>query len=189
VQELGIPAAKTALLESEGRLFLEVVRFDRVGRFGRLPMVSLRAIDNEFYGRQDNWAAAAKRMETDQSISQVDARNLRWLSVFGDLMANMDQHFGNISLAGKPGRYSLLPAYDMLPMFYRPMDGTAPVKPSKPPAFITAAAGEWDSALRAAAVFWSRAGEDLRISRDFRVICRANLGIVRDLENGPRLLG
>jgi DNA-binding CsgD family transcriptional regulator len=189
VQEQGIPAAKTTLLQSGGRLFLEVVRFDRVGRFGRLPMVSLRAIDNEFYGRQDNWAAAAKRMEADHSISREDAGNLRWLSFFGDLIANTDQHFGNISLAGNAGRYRLLPAYDMLPMFYRPMDGAAPVKPFRPPAFATAAAGEWDSALRAALDFWGRAGDDQRISQDFRAICRNNLEIVRDLETGPRLVG
>jgi hypothetical protein len=61
-------------------VFLEVVRFDRVGRFGRLPMISLRAIDNECYGRQDNGAAAAKRREADRSISREDAGNLRWLS-------------------------------------------------------------------------------------------------------------
>lgn len=189
VQERGLPAAKTTLLESKGRVFLEVVRFDRVGRFGRLPMISLRAIDNEFYGQQDNWVAAAKRMEADNRMSPEDGRNLRWLSVFGDLIANTDQHFGNISLAGEAGHYSLLPAYDMLPMFYRPMDGAAPVKTFRPPAFSTTAAGEWDSALGAAIVFWGRAGEDLRISQDFRLICRANLKIVRDLETGPRLVG
>jgi DNA-binding CsgD family transcriptional regulator len=189
VQESGIPAARSTLLEANGRVFLEVVRFDRVGRFGRLPMISLRAIDNEYYGRQDNWAAAAKRMEADRSLSREDAGNLRWLSGFGDLIANTDQHFGNISLAGQGGRYSLLPAYDMLPMFYRPMDGAAPVKPFRPPAFATAAVGEWDSALRAALLFWGRAGEDLRISEGFRQVCRANLQIVRDLESGPRLVG
>ena len=48
---------------------------------------------------------------------------------------------------------------------YRPMDGAAPVKAFRPPAFSTSAAGEWDSALGAAIVFWDRAGEDLRISR------------------------
>jgi len=188
VQEKGVPAVKTALLESEGRVFLEVVRFDRVGRFGRLPMISLRAIDNEFYGWQDNWVAAAKRVEADNRMSREDARNLRWLSVFGDLIANTDQHFVNISLASEAGHYSLLPAYDMLPMLYRPMDGAAPVKAFRPPAFSTSAAGEWDSALSAAIIFWERAGEDLRISQDFRLICRANLKIVRDLESGPRLV-
>jgi hypothetical protein len=189
VQEQGIPAARTTLLESGGRVFLEVVRFDRVGRFGRLPMVSLRAVDNEFYGRQDSWAAAATRMEADGSMSREGASNLRWLAAFGDLIANTDQQFGNISLAGKAGRYILLPAYDMLPMFYRPMDGAAHVKPFRAPTFTAAAAGAWDSALRAAMVFWDRAGEDLRISREFRVICRANLETVRNLETGPRLVG
>lgn len=35
-----IGAAKTAILESGGRVFLEVVRFDRVGLKGRLPMAT-----------------------------------------------------------------------------------------------------------------------------------------------------
>jgi hypothetical protein len=34
-------------------------------------------------GRQDNWVAAAKRMEADGSMTREDARNLRWLAVFG----------------------------------------------------------------------------------------------------------
>ncbi|HBG07232.1 MAG TPA: type II toxin-antitoxin system HipA family toxinoxin YjjJ [Geobacter sp.] len=190
VEEKGVPAVKTSLLEAENRVFLEVVRFDRVGRYGRLPMVSLRAIDNEFYGVQDNWVAAANRMEAHNRLSREDARNLKWLSVFGDLIANTDKHFGNVSLVeGEGGRFHLAPAYDMLPMFYRPLDGAAHERTFKPPAFSTAASGEWDSALRAAITFWETAGEDLRISDEFRRICRSNSKIVRDLETGPRLVG
>lgn len=190
VQEMGIPAVKTALFESEDRVFLEVVRFDRVGRYGRLPMISLRAIDNEFYGHQDNWVAAANRMEGDKRLSREDARNLRWLWVFGDLIGNTDKHFGNVSLVLQKGeRFTLRPAYDMLPMFYRPMDGAAHERTFKPPAFSTIAPGEWDSALSGAITFWERVAVDKRISEGFRQICQANLKIVRDLQTGPRLVG
>jgi hypothetical protein len=190
IEEKGVPAVKTSLIEAGNRVFLEVVRFDRVGRYGRLPMISLRAIDNEFYGHQDNWVEAAKRMEAHNRLPREDARNLRWLSVFGDLIANTDKHFGNVSLVmGEGGRFSLRPAYDMLPMFYRPMDGVAHTRSFSPPAFSTAASGEWDLALRSAITFWERVGGDLRISEGFRQICRENLEIVRALQSGPRLVG
>lgn len=190
VQEMGIPAVDTRLMEAEGRVFLEVVRFDRVGRYGRLPMVSLRAIDNEFYGHQDTWVSAANRMEADKRLSREDARNLRWLWAFGDLIANTDKHFGNVSLVPQEReRFTLRPAYDMLPMNYRPMDGAAHERTFKPPAFSTIAPGEWVSALSAAITFWERAAVDMRISEGFREICQGNLGVVRDLQSGPRLVG
>ncbi|MBJ6751382.1 type II toxin-antitoxin system HipA family toxin YjjJ [Geomonas anaerohicana] len=189
VGEVGIAAVKTSLVVAEDRVFLEVTRFDRVGRCGRLPMISLRAIDNEFYGRQDNWVAAADRMEADGRLTSDDARNLRWLWVFGDLIANTDKHFGNVSLASvSADRFTLRPAYDMLPMLYRPMDGAAPELTFKPPVFSTQAANQWDSALTAAATFWERAAADNRISERFRQICDDNLAIVRSLEKGPRLI-
>ncbi|GFO64467.1 putative kinase YjjJ [Geomonas paludis] len=189
VKEMGILAAKTSLVEAEDRVFLEVTRFDRVGRCGRLPMISLRAIDNEFYGRQDNWIAAADRMEADGRLSSEDARNLRWLWVFGDLIANTDKHFGNVSLVPlSVDRFTLRPAYDMLPMLYRPMDGAAPERTFRPPPFSTQAADQWDSALAAAITFWERASVDKRISERFRQISHGNLGIVRSLQNGPRLI-
>jgi len=189
VQEMGIPAVDTTLIEAEGRVFLEVVRFDRVGRYGRLPMISLRAIDNEFYGHQDTWVAAANRMEADKRLSPEDAGNLRWLWVFGDLTGNTDKHFGNVSLVPQDGeRFTLRPSYDMLPMYYRPMDGAAHERTFKPPAFSTIAPREWDSALSAAITFWERAAMDGRISEGFRQICRGNLEVVRDLQSGPRLV-
>lgn len=77
----------------------------------------------------------------------------------------------------------------MLTMFYRPMDGAAPERTFKPPAFSTIASNEWDSALTAAITFWERAGEDERISEGFRRICRENLKIIRELATGPRLMG
>ncbi len=189
LKEIGISAVETSLVEAADRVFLEVTRFDRVGRSGRLPMISLRAIDNEFYGRQDNWIAAADRMEADKRLTREDARNLRWLWVFGDLIANTDKHFGNVSLVPVGGvRFTLRPAYDMLPMFYRPMDGTAPERIFKPPMFSMPASGVWDDALSAAITFWERVAVDKRISDRFRQICRDNLENVRNLQNSPKLL-
>ncbi|WP_277057795.1 type II toxin-antitoxin system HipA family toxin YjjJ [Trichlorobacter lovleyi] len=189
-QQAGIAAAQSMVLEAGGRLFLEVLRFDRTGLHGRLPIISLRAVDNEFYGYQDNWVNAANRMEKDGRLSAQDASALRWLSVFSSLIANNDQHFGNISLIMADGskRFSLAPAYDLLPMLYRPMDGAAPVRNFTPPAAVPGAHQEWVAAFECACQFWDRVRVDTRISEPFRRICAENLATLERLKTAPRLL-
>ena len=186
----GLRAASTRIHVTETRTFLEVTRFDRQGRFGRLPLVSLAAVDNEFFGQLDNWPAAAARLEKAGMLSAEDADSLRRLSAFSTLIANTDQHFGNISLVereGKP-RFSLAPAYDVLPMLYRPHQGEVPARAFAPPHPDAAVAGQWESARQAALRFWATAADDERISPKFREICCRNHGIIQELGNGPRLL-
>lgn len=185
----GISAARSTIIEAGGRVFLEVVRFDRTGLMGRLPIISLRAIDNEFYGVQDNWVNAANRMASDGKLSTQDAGSLRWLSVFGSLIGNNDQHFGNVSLIMLDGSrlYTLAPAYDVLPMVYRPADGAVPSRPLTVPAVVSGAPNEWSSALESACQFWNQTTSDIRISEEFRAICSVNYAIVNELQAGPRL--
>jgi hypothetical protein len=189
VQNSGIRASQSLIIEAGGRVFLEVVRFDRTGLLGCLPIISLRAIDNEFYGFQDNWINAATRMANDGRLSKEAAGSLRWLSVFGALIGNNDQHFGNVSLSIPDGSrlYSLAPAYDVLPMVYRPVDGTAPSRPLAVPAVVSGAPDEWPSALESASQFWNQTKSDIRISEEFRMICAENYAIVNGLYAGPRL--
>lgn len=190
VQESGTSAARSRIVEAGGHVFLEVLRFDRIGRFGRKPILSLSAVDNEFYGEMDNWIGAATRMLADRRITPEDATSLRWLSVFGDLIGNTDQHFGNISLVMVDGRrhYSLAPAYDMLPMLYRPREAEVTHPVFAPPPAAPQAPAEWDSALTAAEIFWNRAAGDNRISQSFRDICTENLELIHGLQSGPRLI-
>jgi len=191
IQERGISAAKSRLLEAEGRYLLEVIRFDRTGRFGRLPMLSLFTIDSEFFGFLDDWISAASRLENNGMLSEGDADNLRWLSVFGSLIANNDQHFGNMSLIMEDGRrrFSLAPAYDMLPMLYRPQEDDVPRR-TFDPGIDTAsqALALWPDALGWAIRFWDAVAGDHRISENFREVCRENSEIVRGLIGGPQLL-
>ncbi len=190
VQNSGISAAPSNIIEAGGRIFLEVVRFDRTGLLGRLPIISLRATDNEFYGFQDNWVNAAHRMANDGRLSKEDAASLRWLSVFGSLIGNNDQHFGNISLImfDDSRLYGLAPAYDVLPMVYRPVDGAVPSRPLTVPAIVSGAPNEWSSAVESAGRFWNQTKSDIRISEEFRTICSENYNIVNGLHAGPRLL-
>lgn len=189
VRNSGISAPQSTIIEAGDRVFLEVARFDRTGLMGRLPIISLRAIDNEFYGFQDNWVNAANRMANDGRVSKEDAGSLRWLSVFGSLIGNNDQHFGNVSLImlDDSRLYRLAPAYDVLPMVYRPVDGTVPSRPLTVPAVVPGAANEWLSALESASQFWNQTKSDSRISEQFRVICSENYNIVNKLYAGPRL--
>ena len=184
-----VPASISRVVEAGGRTFLEVQRFDRVGLHGRLPIVSLRAVDAEFYGHQDSWCAAADRMTADGRLSQEDASAMRWLSAFSGLIGNNDRHFGNISLVMADDRevFRLAPAYDVLPMVYRPADGTMQSRPLVPPAVDPGCAAEWDSTVACAVRFWERAADDARISPAFRSLCRENLQVTRRLCEGPRL--
>jgi hypothetical protein len=188
VQESGIRATQTRIIEGDGRVFLEARRFDRTAVFGRLPIISLRAVALEFFGC-DNWIDAAEQLHEDRRISAEDAASLRWLSVFGHLIANTDQHMGNVSLIMTTGRrrFDLAPAYDVLPMHYRPGDGRVPDGLFNPPSATPGAARAWGSALAAACTFWERVSRDERISHPFREICAGNLRQVLALRSGPRL--
>jgi hypothetical protein len=185
----GIRAADSVILRAGGRTFLEVRRFDRVGLSGRLPMHSLGAVDNEFVGQGTGWVTMANRLEKGKLISPADGSAIRWLSLFGDLIGNTDQHFGNISLIPADlshRRFALAPAYDMLPMLYRPKEGRG-TKPEFAPR-RTPAALEWASAVEAALRFWDRVTHDGRISEEFRRICSGNIDTVQALQEGPRLI-
>jgi hypothetical protein len=189
IQEAGFPAAKSQIIEAGDRVFLEVQRFDRVGRFGRKPIVSLGAVDDEFFGRRDNWIAAAGRLEKGRMISREDAEVLRWLSVFGILISNTDQHFGNVSLIMREeNRFSLAPAYDVLPMFYRPAGSEISARRFEVPIPPVGASLQWDDAREWAEVFWARAAMDERISPEFQSICGENKKELESTIKGPRLI-
>jgi hypothetical protein len=189
VCEAGFCAARTQIREAGGRLFLEVERFDRTGRFGRRPLVSLGAIDDEFFGRRDNWIAAAGRFEKGRMIPPEEAAAMRWLSAFGTLIHNTDQHFGNVSLIPlKEERFTLAPAYDVLPMFYRPVGSEITPRRNEVPLPPAGASMQWEEAGRWAARFWRKAAEDERISPEFRRTCRENEETLERAARGPRLI-
>ncbi|MFZ6736061.1 type II toxin-antitoxin system HipA family toxin YjjJ [Undibacterium sp. Ji42W] len=116
-----IAAAKTALLEAGGRVFLEVVRFDRVGLKGRRPMATFAAMDGDLGMLDQKWTAVARELARMGQLPATDEETVEILDLYGTLIGNTDKHHGNIALAWTfEQRHHLLPAYDMLPMFYRP---------------------------------------------------------------------
>ena len=180
----GIAAATSRISSGAGRVFLEVERFDRTPihaanpqGLGRIGMVSLMVYDAEYVGAMDNWAATANRMQERGLLRPADARTLRLLEAFGELIANTDRHYGNISLLLDGDDWALAPAYDMLPMLYAPVGGElVPRNFADRPLQPTAATlPEWPQALALARSFWAAASADARISTGFRQIAAENL--------------
>ena len=180
--QAGLPAAPTQLFMGAGRVFLESERFDRTPLAadaplgGRIGMVSLQVYNAEYVGEIDNWAATAHRMAARHLLTQADARTLRLLEAYGQLIANTDRHYGNISLVLKDDDWALSPTYDMLPMLYAPVSGELVPRDfaSRPQQPTAATLGEWDEAQRLARDFWQAAAADERVSADFRAIAAEN---------------
>ncbi|RYF39243.1 MAG: transcriptional regulator, partial [Comamonadaceae bacterium] len=168
--QAGIPAAASRIVEGAGRVFLEVVRFDRTSK-GRIGMVSLMAYDNEYVGKIDNWANTAERMATRSLLTDRDADRLRFLEAFGILIGNTDRHYGNISLLiDAAGDWALAPAYDVLPMVYAPTAGELVERDFDPAALGSPvqALRQWADARLLAQRYWQAVAADGRISAAFR---------------------
>jgi hypothetical protein len=116
-----IAAARTSILEAAGRVFLEVVRFDRVGLRGRRPMATFSALDGDLGMLDQNWTAVARELRRLGELAEKDVETVEILDLYGALIGNTDKHHGNIALAWTFDQgHRLLDAYDMLPMLYRP---------------------------------------------------------------------
>ncbi|MFA5904591.1 MAG: type II toxin-antitoxin system HipA family toxin YjjJ [Desulfobacula sp.] len=165
------PAAEIRLMEMGERLFLEALRFDRSGEYGRRPMVSLQAADAEFTGTGTNWPKTANKLFKNKLISEQDALTVEALWQFGRLINNTDMHLGNLSLSVDKEAFRLLPLYDMCSMGFAPKNGgeVQPFAfvPPEPKAF---GIGDnlMDTVKKAARDFWESVANDKRISGEFR---------------------
>ena len=174
-----VDAAQARHVEIDGFSFLEVERFDRVGRFGRRGLISAGAIDDELFGMRDNWPSFAQRCEEVGLLGPSSVRQVLVLTAFSELIGNGDRHFENLSLmtdeGGRPLEVS--PAYDMLPMMYAPVGGgIEPVLRLVAPSFqsLGARPDVWEQAFQAADAFWTTAAADRRLSVAMRQISAAN---------------
>lgn len=172
----GVGVARSRVLQAQGRTFLESERFDRHGRFGRAPLVSLEAINGHLLGLASNdWREHAAALLRRKLISAGDADAIARIWWFGRLIANSDMHLGNLSFVPDQGGLQLAPIYDMLPMAYAPLPGG-----EVPPARWTcdlplpAESSQWRQACSAALAFWNAAASDARVSTRFRSACRQN---------------
>jgi hypothetical protein len=184
-----VAAARTSILETGGRVFLEVIRFDRVGLHGRLPMATFAALDGDLGMLDQNWTAVARELGRLGEITGADVRTVEILDLYGALIGNTDKHHGNIALAWTfAGRHSLFDAYDMLPMMYRPnAHGEVISREWVPNLGAGLALQHLPRCLQMANQFWHRVLEDQRISPDFKkAIADRHLRTLRTLGHGTQ---
>ncbi len=171
----GRTSLKSCLIRGEGRLFLEMERFDRNISHGRRGIISLRALDLEFVGQLKSWAETAESLFRQKKIDQAAYQDIVWLDVFGRLIGNTDRHHGNLSFFCEGEKIiGLAPVYDMLPMMYAPQQNQLVVRDfdPAPPKFFER--DVWNTALAAARTFWSQVQQHAQISRDFKMLAAAN---------------
>jgi len=184
----GLATATTRVVDVHGRRFLESVRFDRVGVFGRLGIVSLAAFDAEYLGVGSDWIRTAEALRRDRLLGADDCERIRFADVFGRLIGNTDRHLGNLSFyCPDPSAYRaglrLAPIYDMLPMAFAPVGGRLPAATFDPAPPRAAELDVWPAALRAATDFWQRTQADARITMAFRSLAEDALDRLRSLEH------
>ena len=172
----GVQAARSRIVPSQGRCFLEVERFDRHGLFGRSPLVSLATLDAALLGEGSaDWPRLAARLAAAGWLGADDVLRVQHLWWFGRLIANTDMHTGNLSFRPQGGALVLAPAYDMLPMRYAPLPGgELPGSGFEPALPLPLQLPVWRTACAAAVDFWTAASLDSRISEGFRQDCAAN---------------
>ncbi|MFA6960486.1 MAG: type II toxin-antitoxin system HipA family toxin YjjJ [Opitutaceae bacterium] len=172
----GEALASAQVIDTGGRRFLEVRRFDRAGAHGRRGVVSLAAVHGAFVGSggANTWVQAAEQFAVAGLLAPEALTAVRRRHAFGELIGNSDMHFGNLAFWLRdelPLR--LAPVYDMLPMLWAPAAGGEIVPRTYAPLPPTPAqAADWSVAAGWAEVFWSRVVGDDRVSPEFRQIGR-----------------
>lgn len=180
---LGVPAARSRILQAGGRTFLEVERFDRHGAHGRSPVCSWQAIGSALLGDTSGpWPEVGQRLRQHGLIAKSDDTSLHTLGLlwhFGRFIQNTDMHAGNLSFVPVNGHFQVAPAYDMLPMHHAPVRGVElPQRAYEVALPLPASFEVARPAARAAQAFWMQAGADTRISEAFRAVCVANADAV-----------
>ncbi len=182
--ENGISAARCAVFEFAGQVFLESERFDRLGAEGRRGVVSLHSLDAARYGKLDRWSSSAQRLRAEQLLSAQDLERVRLVDAFGSLIANTDRHFGNITLFDDyEGPFELAPIYDMLPMFFAPQAGQLIERPFEPAGPTAGTLSVWPRARDLAESYWLRLCAEFRLSEEFQKRCQGCLGAVQQLSS------
>jgi len=176
----GIPAPAASCRDVEGWRFLEVERFDRVGERGRRAVVSLFSLNNEYLGGANGWTAAVPALQKAPfSLADTDAARIRWLDVFGQLIANTDRHLGNLAFFLEPsGRIRLAPAYDCLPMYLAPAAEVLVHREPQPAPPSSSTLEVWPDAARWALRYWSEVRRNPDLDEGIRAFAEQSTAAV-----------
>jgi hypothetical protein len=188
----GLPAVESRIVDFGPRRFLEVERFDRLGPLGRRAVHSLTALDSEFVGDAISpWPVLAARLATAGVITTEAAELATIFHAFGALIGNTDMHNGNLSFISEHGRpYKIAPAYDMLPMAFRPSGaGNLPESLNSANLRSCIPSATWRQALDLAEAFLARIRTDGRFSEGWMPCMAALERHVEDARQGIGRLG
>jgi hypothetical protein len=180
--EAGFSNPGARLLESGGRTFLEIPRFDRIGNGGRRGVVSLEALASASVGLHNDWSGSALELKHIGLIDNQALTAIRLLQSFGALIGNTDMHSGNFAfLLRDTLPLQPAPAYDMLPMLWAPgPQGEMPERVFSPARPLPSMAESWSQAVPLAAEFWQRVANDKRVSPKFvEIASRAQEAVMR----------
>lgn len=174
----------TADVNGAPQLFLEVPRFDRVGERGRLSVVSLKALDDEFAGLATDWPKIAVALMQSGQLNESVYLQVQKLYAFGVLIGNGDMHSGNLSFfvddVTKPEpEYTLTPVYDMLPMSLAPRpSGQIPDALPMPKIGINPPLDVWKEMLPLAIYYWRLVAEHPGMAEDVKQIAQSQADIL-----------
>jgi hypothetical protein len=176
----GVGAAHSRMFRFDGRMFLEVDRFDRVGAEGRRGVISLQSAMLARGGAEDSWSRAALRLTIAGILPKNDARQVRLVESFARQIANTDLHPGNLSLFDRhDGSLALAPVYDMLPSLFAPQGGELVERVFESPQPTAETLDVWPQARRLAEGYWERLAAEQQLSPGFRQLCARALGVLR----------
>jgi hypothetical protein len=171
LRENGIDASCSRIIRTDTRIYLESERFDR-SNDGH-GVVSFAVIDDEFIGSRRSWSISAVKLHQSGLLDAASADHIATVESFGQMIANSDMHFGNMSffwLSGDDGlSLRLAPIYDMLPMLYAPENSEIVSREFNPPDINN------KEACRMAREFWQRVASHDMISHHFSSIAGDNL--------------
>lgn len=180
------PCSESELLSAEvngaPQLFLEVPRFDRVGERGRLGVVSLKALDDEFTGLATDWPKITAALVQSGKMSETVHQLVQKLYAFGVLIGNADMHPGNISFfvddITKP-EYTLAPVYDMLPMSLAPRpSGQIPDALPMPKVGVNPPLVVWKEMLSLAIRYWQQVAAHPGVAEDVKQMAQKQADIL-----------
>ena len=182
-------AADSEILIHDSRVFLEVNRFDRIGKFGRRGLISLGTLDAEFSGTMSTWSKTAADLVNHKIIAAKLLEKIRFREIFGELIANNDMHLYNLSFFTQGLIVTdLAPVYDMGPMLFMPRNNQIVKREFTPPLPLPENAKTWIAALAAAGEFWRAVLEDKRISAIFKEIAMSCKNKITKLNDLTKLL-
>ncbi len=185
----GQDAADAEIILQDNKVFLEVKRFDRMGKFSRRGLISLGSLDAEFSGVLSSWSETSIELAKNKIIPEDLLEKIRFRELFGEYIANNDMHSFNLSFITQGQRViDLAPTYDMTCMLFMPRNYQIIPIEFKPPLPLVADKKIWKNVYLAAIEFWKEVLKDDRISSSFKVIAKKCKDKITDLKELAALL-